>query len=188
MQEVVALNQLVGELGERHAVALAVEAFLHGVFGHHVVDSDALADVADEIEEREFLHPVVVVDQRGGVRGVGVEVEQFGQLAFDRLLIVTQGLFVEQVALLRFARGVADHARRTAHEGQRTVAAHLEVLEDHHAHQVADMQRVGRGVDAQVSRRLFFFELFLCSGHDRVDHAAPFEFFDEILCCHYCVI
>ena len=68
------------------------------------------------------------------------------------------------------------------------MAAHLEVLEDHHAHQVADMQRVGRGVDAQVSRRLFFFELFLCSGHDRVDHAAPFEFFDEILCCHYCVI
>lgn len=92
VQEVVALNQLVGEFGERHAVALAVEAFLHGVFGHHVVDGDALADVADEIEEREFLHPVVVVDQRGGVRGVGVEVEQFGQLAFDRLLIVTQGL------------------------------------------------------------------------------------------------
>ena len=59
------------------------------------------------------------------------------------------------------------------------------MLEDHYAHQVADMQRVGRGVDAQVGRRHLFFELFLRAGHDRVDHAAPFEFFDEI--CHITV-
>ena len=187
MQEVVALNQLVGELGERHAVALAVEALLDRVLGHHVVDGDALADVTDEIEERELLHPVVVVDHLCGIRGVRLEIEQFGQLAFDRILIVAEGLLVEQVALLRLARGVADHARGTADERQRTVAAHLEMLEDHHTYQMADMQRVGRGVDAQISRRHLFFELFLCAGHDRVDRAAPFEFFDEILCCHYCV-
>ena len=187
VQEVEALYQLVGEFGERHAVALAAETLLDRVFSHHVVDGDALADVADEFEERDVLHPVVVVDQHGGIRRVRLEVEQFGELPFDRLLIVAERRLVEQVALLRLAAGVADHARRAAYERQRTVAAHLEMLEDHHAHQMSDMQRVGRGVDAQIGRRHLFFELFLCAGHDRVDHAAPFEFFDEILCCHFIV-
>ena len=183
------MYELVGELGERHAVALAVEALLHGVFGHHVIDRDALADVADEVEERELLHPVVVVHQTGGVRRIGVEVEQLGQLPLDGLLVVAQRRLVEQVALLRLARRVADHARRAPYECQRAVSAHLEVLEDHYAHQVADVQRIGRGIDAQVGRRHLLFELFLCSGHDRVDHAAPFEFFDEIFhMCHFFVI
>ena len=180
VQEVVALHELVGELGERHAVTLAVEALLDRILGHHVVDGDALADVADEVQEGEVLHPVVVVDHACGVGGVRVEVEQLGQLPLDGLLVVAQRLLVEQVALLRLARGVANHARGAAHEGQRTVAAQLEVLENHHAHQVADVQRVGRGVDAQVGRRHLFFELFLCAGHDGVNHAAPFEFFDEV--------
>ena len=64
------------------------------------------------------------------------------------------------------------------------VAAHLEMFENHHSHQMSDMQRVGRGVDAQIGRRHLFFELFLCAGHDRVDHAAPFQFLDEVLDCH----
>ena len=188
VQKVVALHELVGEFGERHAVALAVETLLDRILGHHIIDRNALADVADEIEERKLLHPVVVVDHDGGVGSVGLEIEQFGQLALDGLLVVTQRLLVEQVALLRLARGVADHARSAPDEGQRTMAAQLEVLENHHADQVADMQRIGRGVDAQIGRGHLFFELFLGSRHDGVDHPAPFEFFDKILfhiCFHF---
>ena len=43
---------------------------------------------------------------------------------------------------------------------KRQVPAHLEMLEDHYAHQVADMQRVGRGVDAQVGLSLIHICVF----------------------------
>ena len=63
IDEVVALQQLIGELGEGHTLAeLAVETFLHGVFRHHVVDGDEFADVAREIDKGVVLHPIVVID------------------------------------------------------------------------------------------------------------------------------
>ena len=184
VHEIETLHQLVGEFGERHAVALAVETFLDRILGHHVVDRDQLADVTDEVEEADPLHPVVVVDHQCGVGGVGVEVDEFGQLPLDRLLIAAQRLLVEQVALLRLARRIADHARCAADQCDGTVAAHLEMFENHHSHQMSDMQRVGRGIDTQIGRRHLFFKLFLCARHDRVDHAAPFQFLDEVLDCH----
>ena len=68
VHEIETLHQLVGEFGERHAVALAVETLLDRILGHHVVDRDQLADVADEVEEADPLHPVVVVDHQRGRR------------------------------------------------------------------------------------------------------------------------
>ena len=68
IDKIVSLQQLVGELGERHTLAeLAVEALLDAVFGHHIVDGDEFADVSREIKEGVVLHPVVVIDQFGGV-------------------------------------------------------------------------------------------------------------------------
>ena len=187
VQEVVGLHELVGEFGERHPFAFAVEAFLYRIFGHHVVHGNQLADVADEIQEGDSLHPVVVVHQHRRVGSVRFEIEQLGELFLDRLLVVAEGLFIEQVALLRFAAGVADHARRAAHQSDRTVSAHLEVLEDHYTHQVSDVQRIRRRVDAHVSCRHLFLKLFLCARHDRVNHTAPFQFFDKVLNCHLCI-
>ena len=116
VQEVVSLNQLVGELGERHAVAsFAGEALLYRILAHHVVYGDVLTHVADEIEERELLHPVVVVYQLGTVGRVAFEVEELSQLRLDALLVVAKGCLVEQVALYRLARWVANHPRCTTH-------------------------------------------------------------------------
>ena len=139
-----------------------------------------LADVADEVEEREVFHPVVVVDHERGVGGVGVEVEEFGELGLDGFLVVAKRFFVEEVAFLAFHRGVADHAGCASDEGDGAMARALEVLEHHHAYEVADMEGVGRRVDAEVGRGHFFFELFFCAGHHLVNHATPGEFFDKI--------
>ena len=140
MEEIVALQELVGELGERHTLLkLAVEAALDAVLGHHVVDCDALADVAGEIEEGEVLHPVVVIDQFCGVGRITVEVEEARELLAYAGDVVTQRGFVEQVALLALARGVADHAGGSAQQGDGLVAATLQVAQHHHAAQVADM-------------------------------------------------
>ena len=99
-------------------------------------------------------------------------------------LIAAQRLLVEQVALLRLAAGVADHAGGAANQGDGAVAAELKMFENHHPDQVPDMQRVGRRVDAQVGRGHLFVELLFRAGHDGVDHAAPGEFFDKILPFH----
>ncbi len=55
---VVRLEQHVAELGERDAV-LALEPDLHALAGQHLVDRHVLADVAQELEQRDRLGPVV---------------------------------------------------------------------------------------------------------------------------------
>ncbi len=180
LHEVVPLHQLVGELRKGHAVALAVETLLHGVFRHHVVHGDMLAHVADEFEESHPLHPVVVIDQHGGIGCGRIEIYQFGELPPDGLLITTQGGLVEQVAFERFARRVADHPRRPSDEDDGPVAAALEMTQDHHSHQMAYMQRIGRRVESEVSRSHSLLEILLRTRHHVVHHAAPFQFFCEI--------
>ena len=175
-EEVVALQQLVAELGERDA---GLHAFLHAVLGHHVVDGDVLAHVADEIEEEVVLHPVVVVEYLGTVDGV-VEVEEARKLPLDAVDVVLYLVGGEQFALGGLEGGVANHAGGAADDGQRLVAGHLEVLEQHDGDEVADMEAVGGGVDADVGGGYFFVELLLGAGHDVVNHTAPFKFFYKI--------
>ena len=98
----------------------------------------------------------------------------------DGLLVVAEGLNIEELAFLAFHRGVADHAGGAADEGDGLMAAALEVLEYHHANEVADMEGVGGGVDAQVSRGHPFLELVFRAGHHLVNHVAPGKFFYEI--------
>ena len=164
VQEVVALEQLIGELGERQSVAGgAVESLLHGVLGHHVVHGDVLAHLTGEVEEGEVLHPVVVVHQLGtvigppygprggfyrfigrdyrvplgGRKGSLPEVEELGHLGLDALLVVAQRLVVEQIALLALTAGVANHACGSTHEDDGLVAATLQVAQHHDATEVA---------------------------------------------------
>ena len=184
--EVVALHELVAELGEGHAFGrVALEALLHGILRHHVVHGDMLADVADEIDEGIVLHPVVVVHEFGLVGGVGVEVQETGELLLQAGDVMVEGLLVQEVALGRLHGRVADHAGGPAHEGEGLVSAALEMLQDHHAHEMPDMQGVGRRVDAHVGRLGTFHQFLFRTRHDVLDHASPSEFFNKIL--HRCI-
>ena len=181
VQEVIPLQQLVRKLGERHTVLrVAAKALLHRILCHHIVDGNVLAYVADEIKETIVLHPVIVVDKDGVVGRIAVKVEELGKLPLYAFLIVAQCRLVDENAFLRFHRRVAYHARGTTHKCNGTVARPLQMLQHHHAHQVAYVQRVGRGVDAQVGRGHFLVELFFGARHHVVNHAAPFQFFNKI--------
>ena len=61
------------------------------------------------------------------------------------------------------------------------MAAALQMAEHHDAAEVTDMQGVGSGVGAQVSRYHFFLEEFFRAWHDLSQHSAPAEFFNKIL-------
>ncbi len=86
----------------------------------------------------------------------------------------------EEFAFLGFEGGIANHAGGATHDGQRLVACQLEVLEKHDGDEVTDVEGVGCGVDTDIGGGDLFIELFFGAGHDVVDHAAPFEFFNEI--------
>ena len=77
VEEVVALEQLVGEFGERHTFGkFAIETTLHTVFRHHIVHGDALTNFACKIEETIVFHPFVVVHQLGCIGGIAFKVEE----------------------------------------------------------------------------------------------------------------
>ena len=93
---------------------------------------------------------------------------------------MTQGGLVQQIPLLRLAAGVANHARGAAHQRYGTVAAPLEVFENHNTHQVSYMERIGRRVDTQIGSGHLFVQLLFGSGHHVVNHASPLKFFYKI--------
>ena len=151
VEEVVALEELVREFGERHALLIfAIEALLHRVLSHHIVYGDVLTDVADKGKEAVIFHPVVVVHEFGTVFCVAFKVEEFGKLLFDSLLVVAESFLVDEFTLLRFHRRVANHTGSTANQSDGLVARALEVLEHHHTHQVPDVERIGCRVDTKI--------------------------------------
>ena len=123
----------------------------HRLPGHHLVDGDVLADVAEEVEQAQVAGPVPVVDQprrvddgeRSTIRPIW---------ALMAATLARQRLVVEQVALLGAPARVADHARGAAGQGDRPVPGVLEAAQHEQADQVADVQAVGGRVAAVVQR------------------------------------
>ena len=181
MEEIVALKELVGEFGKGHTVLeLTVEPTLHAVLGHHIVDRDALANLAGKIEEGVILHPVEIVDELGLVGGIALKVEKSSQLLLDAGHVVAKRLLVEQIAFLALSAGVANHSRGTSHESQRLVAATLEMAQHHHATEMSDVEAVCGGVDAHIGGHGLLGQQFLGSRHDGVNHASPFKFLYKV--------
>ena len=99
---IVSLKQLVREFRKRHTDRrFAAQAFFNGFFSHHIVNSDMLTDIADKIQERIILHPVVIVYQLGSIRRVRIEIQKLGQLLLNAILVMTKRRFIEQVTFRR---------------------------------------------------------------------------------------
>ena len=84
-----------------------------------------------------------------------------------------QGLLIQKVTLLTFPRGVANHTGRPTNKRQGFMAAMLKETEHHHTAQVTNVQRVGRRINADVSRDSFFLNQFFCSRHELMQHPTP---------------
>ena len=176
-QEVVGLEQHVAELGVGDPLIRTLEAGLDGLLGHHLVDGEVLADVAQVLEGRQRAEPVGVVEQQGAAV---VEVEELAQLGADRLEVALDGLEVEQLALVLLAARVADHARAASGEGDGPVARLLEPAQRAELHEVAHVEAVGRRVEAGVDREPGLVEALreVRVGH-LVDQAAEGEVLRE---------
>jgi hypothetical protein len=128
------LEQHVAELGVADPV-VPLHAGPDAVLGHHHVDREVLADVAEEVEVAHACGPGGVVDHPGRVHR-RVEVEEPRELALDAGEVLVQLLPGEEVALGGLARGVADHAGGAPGQGDRVVAVQLEAAQRQLADQV----------------------------------------------------
>ena len=92
-----------------------------------------------------------------------------------------KGLLVQKVALGALHRRVANHSGGAADQGVGLVAASLEVLQYHYAHEVSYVEGVPCRVDSDIGGHRPFSQLFFGPGGDIVYHPAPFQFFYKIL-------
>ena len=174
MEEVVALNQLVGELRETHA---AFQSILHAVLGHHVIHRDVLAHVSNEVQKAHAFEPVVVVHHHCCI--ASFEVKEPLQLSLLTSEVVGNGVDVEQLAFGCFAAGVANHSGGAADQCDRNVPGALPVNQQHDGHQVANVQAVGCRVEADVCFHRALLKECLRPRHDVMQQPAPFQFVNQ---------
>ena len=135
--KVVGLQQHVAEFGVTQT-GFAAEAAFDAVFAEHHVDWKVLAHVPQKRRVRKLFHPIVVVDEDRRLV-TAIEIEQVPHLRFDAGDVGRELLFREQIPFSAFAAWVADHAGRTAHDRDRTVACFLESPQHHQWKQTTDV-------------------------------------------------
>ena len=152
--EVVALHDHVVEFQEAQAL---LHALLVALGAQHVVDGEAGADLAQQLDIVQRLQPGRVAQHDRLAVG---EVDEFLHLALEALRIIRNGLLSEHLAHVGAARRVADHRRAVADEGDGLIARHLQALHQAQGHEMADMQGVCRAVKADIERGLAVVDHF----------------------------
>src|SRR5664280_2229510 len=96
--------------------------------------------------------------------------------------IVVELLAREQIAFRRLARGIANHARGAAGQGDRMVTGELEPAQHQLAHEVADVEAVASRIETAIERDRPGGEAL--AETDEVgairDQFAPLEVFEEV--------
>ena len=105
MKEIVALQNLVAELGEGKRALASLQALLDALLREHLGNAEVYRYVAQELDRARSAVPVVVVHHDGGVRPV--EVKDARKVLTDALLVLGHLLDGEHVALGALAARVA---------------------------------------------------------------------------------
>ena len=115
--------------------------------GQHAVHRKVLADVAEEVQDRHRPSPVQVVDDPSRI--VAAEIDDTSQPAPDALDPSGHRLSAVEGSLAGLL-GVADHARRPAHQKQRPMAGSLQDPGHNELHQVAEVDARSSRVEADI--------------------------------------
>ncbi|MNE16749.1 hypothetical protein D3C80_1097030 [compost metagenome] len=144
--EVVGLQQGVAELEERQRM---LQAAADGVVGEQAVDAEMAADQVEEVEVAEAVQPVGVVHHGGVLRAVA-QMQVAPEGALDAGDVGGDGRLVEHRPAAVAEARVADARGGPADQQQRPVPGLLQPAHQHQALQVADVQTVGGGIEAEV--------------------------------------
>ena len=144
VEEVHRLQQHVAEL---RVADPGLEPPSHDVALEHPVHREVLADVAQEVDRGQARRPVVVVDDRGGVRAVEAD-ERLDLPAYPLAPVLDR---VERVQRpLRALLRVTDHAGGAADQDVRRVAGQLQPTRGGELDEVAHVQARSGRVEADI--------------------------------------
>ena len=160
--EIVSLQAHVVEL-EEGKLLLALKPQLDRIHGQHAIDREMPPDVAQELDVVELGEPVGVVGHDRVGLAVAEADEMRERLADARLVGLDLGDCHELAAFV-LARRVADHGRAAAHQRHRLPARLLQPVQHHDADQVADMQRRGGAIEADIGDERSRAGLFVEAG------------------------
>ncbi len=138
-----------------------------------------LADVAQEIDHALLDQPLGVVQQQRG-RGTGAEFQKPRGLVAHAMHVLADFVLGEQRALARLPRGIADQAGPAAHQHDRPMAAALQIGEQHQRHEIAELQRGCRRVEAAVGGDRAFREMRGQRGRGLLHEASPFQCLQDV--------
>jgi hypothetical protein len=96
--KVIALQQVVGELGEGDTLIVTVQTLLHGFFVDHLINREVLTDITQESQHVHAAKPVVVVRGNGSVLAT-VKIEERCNLFADLIYPLLHGIFGVQFTL-----------------------------------------------------------------------------------------
>ena len=150
LHEVVGLQDHVVEFEEGERL-VALEAQLHRIHGQHAVDREMPADVAQQRDVEERVEPVGIVGHHRVGRAVA-EFQVVREALLDARHVGVDLLRRQKLTRLVAARRVADLGRAAAHQRDRLVAGLLPPAQQHDLREVADMQRIGGAVEANIGR------------------------------------
>ncbi len=150
LAEIVTLQDHVVELEERQRL-LAIEPQADAVEGQHAVDCEMRADIAQKVDPAEPVEPVRVV-RHYRVRRAVAEAEERPERARDTGHVRGDRFIGQHLPAFVLAGRIPDPRRATAHENDRAVPVPLQQPQDHDLHEAADMQAVGRAVEADIGR------------------------------------
>ncbi len=149
-QEVGRLHQHVVELEEGQRLFVG-QPGLDELEGHHAIDGEVHAVVAQELDVAQLLQPLGVVGH-DRVGGPVAEPQERVKGPFDAGDVGVDHLVGEQRARLVLVGGIADLGGAPAHQHDRPVAGLLQPAQGHDLHQTAHVQTRGGGVKADVGR------------------------------------
>ena len=178
LQEIVGLQQQVAELGEGDAV-FTLETPMHRLLLQHVVDGEVLAGLAQEVEQTDRPQPVDVVDDARGVPSA-FKVEKVLKLWANARHMHVDLLRREQIALLRLAARIADHAGSAADHRNRGVPGALHARKPHQGQHVSDVQTRRRRIEARIHSDGLGREQFAQSFGRVVDEISPRQLVEQI--------
>ena len=144
MIKVIGLHNHIVELQKAEAL---FHPLLIALGPEHIVHREAGAHLPQQVDIVQLQQPVRIIEHHS--LAVAKLNEPF-HLLFETVTVVLNRLRGHHGTHIRPAGGVADIAGAAANQCDRAVARHLEPLHQAQRHKVSHMERIGRGVKANV--------------------------------------
>src|SRR5690606_37639147 len=90
--------------------------------------------IAHKPDNRELLHPVVVVNQYRSIFFLSIKVKKTGKHSFNSFHIFVQRFLIKQVSFVTLTRRVTYHTCSTPHKRNRLVPAFVQVYQYNNRH------------------------------------------------------